>query len=347
MVNYSPDSHTLKIFSGINKVRYEIAQARCMAFIESDSRRKAARLLYSMDNRMAKAFRTEIKTGIHTNNNKLMYLQFDFVPNYDKDGEVTDYFGLCRDVTKQKYNEQQLAQKTAKAQEVENTKNSFLKNMSHEIRTPLNAVVGFAELFEHDYSHEDEEAFIQEILKNSDHLLRLINDILFLSRLDAHMITIKRQPCDFATIFERCCKQGWERYQCQGVNYIVENPYQQLVVDIDATNLGHIIEQVTANAAQNTTSGTVRTRYDYVGRRLMISVEDTGTGVSADDLKRIFERFAAGPNKGSGLGLPICKELTELMGGVVEISSELGLGTTVWITIPCQATAIKRKKFIS
>ena len=110
------------------------------------------------------------------------------------------------------------------------------------------------------------------------------------------------------------------------VNYIIENPYQQLVVDIDATNLGHIIEQVTANAAQYTQSGTVRTRYDYIGRRLMISVEDTGQGISQDILNRIYERFAAGPNKGSGLGLPICKELTEQMGGTMDISSEEGLG---------------------
>lgn len=126
----------------------------------------------------------------------------------------------------------------------------------------------------------------------------------------------------------------------------MESPYQQLVVDIDATNLGHVIEQVTANAAQYTQNGTVRARYDYIGRRLMISVEDTGQGISEDILKRIYERFAAGPNKGSGLGLPICKELVEQMGGTLEINSEEGLGTTVWITIPCQATVVKRKKFI-
>lgn len=98
----------------------------------------------------------------------------------------------------------------------------------------------------------------------------------------------------------------------------------------------HVIEQVTANAAQYTQNGTVRARYDYIGRRLMISVEDTGQGISEDILKRIYERFAAGPNKGSGLGLPICKELVEQMGGTLEINSEEGLGTTVWITIPCQ-----------
>jgi len=346
MVTYSPKSHTLIIYSGINKVQYEITQTRCMTLVDDKYRRKAMHLLNNMDNHIAKPIDTDILTSIHVHNNKLMHLRFNLIPTYDKTGKVEDYFGLCRDVTEQMYNEQELEQKTLKAQEVENTKNSFLKNMSHEIRTPLNAVVGFAELFEMKHTPDDENVFVEEILNNSDHLLRLINDILFLSRLDAHMIKIEKQPCDFTTIFEGCCQQGWERYQHDGVSYIVESPYQQLVVDIDATNLGHVIEQVIANAAQYTQNGTVRARYDYIGRRLMISVEDTGQGISQDILDRIYERFAAGPNKGSGLGLPICKELVEQMGGTLDINSEEGLGTTVWITIPCQATVVKRKKFI-
>lgn len=346
MVTYSPKSHTLIIYSGINKVQHEITQARCMTLVHDKSKRKAMHLLNNMDNLLPKSIDTDILTSIHVHDNKLMHLQFNMIPTYDKDGKLKDYFGLCRDVTEQMYNEQQLAQKTKLALEVESTKSSFLKNVSHEIRTPLNAVVGFAELFEMEHSPEDEEVFIQEILKSSDYLLQLINDILFLSRLDAHMIEIHKQSCDFATIFEGFCQQGWERYQREDVNYIVENPYQQLVVDIDATNLQHIIEQVVANAAQYTLNGTVRARYDYIGRRLMISVEDTGQGISKEILQRIYERFAAGPNKGSGLGLPICKELTEQMGGTLEINSEEGFGTIVWITIPCHATVVKRKKYI-
>lgn len=347
MVTYSPKSHTLIIYSGINKVQYEITQTRCMTLVHDKSRRKAMHLLNNMDNMVPKSIDTDLMTSIHVPNNKLMHLQFNMVPTYDKDGKLETYFGLCRNVTEQMYNEQQLAQKTKQAQEVENTKNSFLMNVSHEIRTPLYAVFGFAELLEEDhYTPEEKSVFIEEILKNSDHLLQLINDILFLSRLDANMIKIQKQPCDFATIFEGFCQQGWERYQQKDVNYIVENPYQQLLIDIDATNLQHIIEQVAANAAQYTQQGTVRARYDYIGRRLMISIEDTGQGISQEILQRIYERFAAGPNKGSGLGLPICKELTEQMGGTLEINSEEGLGTTVWITIPCQATIVKRKKYI-
>ncbi len=90
----------------------------------------------------------------------------------------------------------------------------------------------------------------------------------------------------------------------------------------------------------------MRARYDYIGRRLLISIEDTGKGIAPQMQQRIFDRFVKGTQTGAGLGLPICKELVELMGGNLEINSEEGLGTTVWITLPCRALAIKRRKYI-
>lgn len=346
MANYSPDSHTLTIFSGINEVQLALTQARCMTLIDDRSKKKAMRMLNSMDNRSSNCIDTDIRTAIRGRRGQRLHLEFHFFPVVDDKGVITEYFGLCRDVTELKATEHQLALETAKAQEVENTKNSFLKNMSYEIRTPLNAVVGFAELFEMEHASEDEGIFVQEILDNSDHLLHLINGILFLSRLDAHMIEINKQPFDFATMFEASCEEGWCKYKRGGVKFVVENPYESLVVDIDATNLGHIIHQVAANAAQYTHQGTVRARYDYIGRMLRISFDDTGDGMSADDLSRIFDRFMSGRQNGSGLGLPICKELTEQMGGTLDINSDVGLGTTVWITIPCHASEIKRKKVL-
>ena len=346
MASYSPKSHTLTILSGINKVQLELTQARCMTLVHDKDKRKTMRILNNMDNYTENPITNDILTNVRLPHGNTMHLQFHFVPTHNEAGEVVDYFGLCRDITEAMVTQQRLREETEKAKEIENTQNSFLKNMSHEIRTPLNAVVGFAELFETEHSKEDEDIFVQEILHNSDALLNLINDILFLSRIDAKMVEIKKQPCDFAAIFESYCQQGWERYKKEGVNYIIENPYEQLVVDIDTTNMGHIIEQITANAAQNTYTGTVRARYDYIGRRLMISVEDSGSGIPQKELIRIYERFRSGPNKGSGLGLPICKELTEQMGGTLEINSEVGQGTTVWITIPCQSVAIKRRKYI-
>ena len=347
MASYSPLKHALTIYSGINVVQHSLMQARCMTLIDDSSKKKAMRLFESMDNYTEQELDTDIRTNIRVKNREMMHLQLHLVPTRDRQGNITEYFGLCRDVTELKSTERQMRIQTARTQEVENAKNSFLKNVSYEIRTPLNAVVGFASLFEMDHSSEDEQIFVNEILDNSDKLLVLINNILFLSRIDAGMLEIDKKPCDFAAQFDADCEMGWEKMRKEGVKYIVENPYQKLVVNIDATNLAHIIHRVADNAARYTQQGTVRARYDYIGRTLRIAIDDTGQGIPQDKLAGIAGRFVTGSsNSSGGLGLPICKELTELMGGTFEISSEEGLGTTVWITIPCHASEIKRKRSI-
>ena len=346
MASYSPRSHILTVYSGINVVQHALMQARCMTLVADDDKKKAMRMLNSMDNLTDRDIDAEIKTTLRVHGSEQMYLHLHFIPKRDGRGNITEYTGLCRDITELKSTERQMKIQTAKAEEVEKAKNSFLKNVSYEIRTPLNAVVGFAQLFEADHSTEDEQVFVQEILANSDKLLTLINSILFLSRIDAGMVEIDKQPADFAAIFEGDCQLGWEKLQKEGVKYVVENPYEKLVVDIDANNLGHVIHRVADNAARYTDRGTVRARYDYIGRALRISIDDTGKGIPPTLLKNVFERFATGGGNSNGLGLPICKELVERMGGTFEINSEEGLGTTVWITIPCHASEIKRKKII-
>lgn len=345
MTTYSPESHTLTIYKGLNVIQLSLTQSRCMAFVDEQSKKTALRALNNMDAGTVNTIDAEIKTTIRRSGMPL-YLHMRFVPTYNEQGQVENYFGLCRDISEIKTTELLLEKESARAQKEEDLKNSFLHNMNYEIRTPLNNVVGFAELFEKSHSPEDEDIFIREIKNSSAYLLDLINDILFLSRLDAHMIEINKQPVDFAKTFEDHCKIGWESYRKNRVHYIVENHYEQLVVDIDDVNLGRIIEQVVTNAAQNTDNGTVRARYDYIGDKLMIAIEDTGCGISEESLTQIYERFASITHHGTGLGLPICKLLTEQMGGSIDVNSEEGKGTTVWITIPCTATAIDRKKEI-
>ena len=345
IAKYSPDTHTLTIFSEANVAQLTLTQSRCMTLVSDNSKKRAMRMLNSMDNLTTNNISTEI-SSILRHHGQQLFLQFCFIPTYDQQGQVDHYFGLCRDISEVRATEQLLEKETARAQEVEELKDSFLRNMSYEIRTPLNTVVGFAELFEQDHSPEDEEVFVGEIKNNAAHLLHLINDILFLSRLDAHMIEFNPQPTDFAQTFESHCQMGWANDRHEGVRYIVENHYERLVVEIDDANLGRVIEQLTANAAQHTESGVVRARYDYVGGKLMIAIDDTGSGIQPSDIKHVYERFVIGQHGGTGLGLPICKELTEQLGGSIDISSEVGKGTTVWITIPCKAHEVERKNEI-
>lgn len=341
LVNYSAATHTLTIYSEVGREQYRLTQTRALALLNENYRHTAQRIFNSMDNHTPSSISATVQTLLRSNGHPL-FLQLQFVPLVG-DGSTVEYFGICRDVSDLKHTESELEKETAKAQEVEEVKNAFLRNMSYEIRTPLNTVVGFAELFQMEHSSDDEAVFVEEIKDNSRSLLNLINNILFLSRLDAQMIEIKPQPTDFANLFEMNCNTSWENLRQPDVAYIVENPYAQLVVDIDAQNVGIILDQIIANACQHTSKGSVRARIDYIGDRLVMAVDDTGEGVPEDFLPTIFDRFATGANTGVGLGLSICYELVQRMGGNINIKSSLGKGTTVWVTLPCRASEIVRK----
>lgn len=343
IATYSPNLHIMNIYSEIGKVQYRLTQTRAIQLTDEEYKNKALRLLNNMDNLTAASINTAIKTVLRAPGGKRLFLQLSFIPTYDKEGNVKSYFGMCRDVSDIKATEADLARETVKAQEVETVKNAFLHNMSYEIRTPLNTVVGFAELFEMEHSPEDEVVFTNEIKESSSTLLKLINDILFLSRLDARMIEFKYKPTDFASIFETRCQTAVFRSQKPGVNYVYDNPYNSLIVDIDEQNLGIVIDQVVKRAVENTTSGQVRCRYDFTGEHLLIAVQDTSNGISEENLKHIFDRFTPTDEKSTGLGMSICQELVSQMGGKITVKSAVGEGTIVWISIPCASSKIDRK----
>ena len=343
LVNYRLDTHTLTVYSEIGHEKYSLTQTRALAFVDSSSEKQALRVLNKMDNRQTGSIIVDVKTCIRRRKDRLpLHLQFNFVPTI-VDGEITEYFGLIRDISEIKAVEEKLAEESVRAQEVETVKNAFLHNMSHEIRTPLNTVVGFSELFEMEHSPEDEAVFINEIKENSASLLKLINDILFLSRLDAGMITLSPQPVDFASIFAGRCSSVWDNHKQPGVEYIVQSPYNRLVVEIDEPNVSMIINKIITNAIQHTKSGSVLARYEYIADRLLVSVEDTGSGIKKENLENIFGRFVTGANNGAGLGLSICHELVQYMGGNIELTSTEGKGTTVWFSIPCKMVEMERK----
>lgn len=341
LAKYHLDTHTLTIFSEINHEKYSLTQTRALALIDASSEKQALRTLNKMDNKQPSSLRAEIKTSIRRKDGVTLHLQLNFVPTY-RDGEIVEYFGMIRDISDIKAVEEKLARESIRAQEVETVKNAFLHNMSHEIRTPLNTVVGFSELFEMDHSPEDEAVFISEIKENSASLLKLINDILFLSRLDAGMITISPQPIDFASLFAGRCSSVWDNHRQDGVDYIVQSSYKRLIIEIDEPNVSMILSKILTNAIQYTTKGYVLARYEFIADRLLVSVEDTGCGIKQEDMTNIFDRFVTGANNSAGLGLSICHELVEYMGGQIEIKSTVDKGTTVWFSIPCKMIELER-----
>jgi PAS domain S-box-containing protein len=344
LVVYSVEHHMLSFYDKRGNVRHELSQTRCMSFADDRSKKSIMRLLVKMDERQDTEINVTIYTTLRNKARLQLSVLFCLRPVKDKNGQVTEYVGLCRDFSELHYLEQQMAVENDKLQEVEYTKSSFVKNMVQEIKAPLNRVVEYVNQLSPVAPSPDEERLTQGILSDADYLLHLINNVLFLSRLEAHMVEIKQQPCNFAEVFNGHCMEGWNNFQNANTRYQIENPYDELIVSIDVEHLGHAIRQLTANAAQHTKEGTVRVRYEYIGRRLIISIDDTGEGIPSEELERLTRQTDSHTLATKGLGLAICRELVKQMNGTLEITSEANLGTTVYLTIPCLATSIKRKR---
>ena len=345
LMHYDPNTHVLEVSNDLKRAQYRLTQVRALSLIKPDMRLKARGMLNRMDNRRKGVISMTLETILRDKTGRHIFLNFNLMPITNEQGEVTHYFGMCRNETEITYTEMKLQEEQAKAQETEQLKNSFLLNMSYELRTPLNAVIGFAGLFNGEHSEEDEPVFAEEIRKNTGILLQLINDILFISRLDARIIEHNYQLCDFALLFDGWCYMGWTNIS-PNVKIIVENPYNQLMVNIDQQNLAMIIEKLCAFSSKHTQEGSIRAKYEYRHGELMITIEDTGQGLSVEALNKIFDRFVNDESvdgNGTGLDMPIVKELVEQMNGTIEVLSELSKGTSFYISIPCEMASFDKK----
>ena len=346
LVSYYPDSFTFEITNNINQTQLTMSQVRCIRLASPRFRKDVSIALNRLDHRVPKPIDLTIEIILHDQKGRPIWLMFNMIPLFNDKGKVERYFGMCRNMTDMVETERRLSVETRKAQETETLKQSFLTNMSYEIRTPLNTVVGFAELFEIDHDPADETVFVDEIKKNSNQLLELVNDILFLSRLDADMIESNVTETDFALVFDSCCLVGLNNAK-PGVKTIIQNDYEHLVVDIDIDLVNKVIQRECLIAAAFTSQGTIHCKYEYWHGELILTFEDTGAGFDENIESTIFERLEHNPkltDYGTGLDLPIIQAIVQKLGGKIEIQSEKNKGTTARITIPCKASLIERKR---
>jgi signal transduction histidine kinase len=348
LMKYDPATHELEISNEMGRAQYRLSALRAVSLMAQHERRKAKGLILRMDHGHKGQISETFETIFRDDKGRNIYMSFNIMPITDKDGNVTHYFGMFRNETEMTYTERQLQKETMKALETEQLKDTFLLNMSYELRTPLNAVIGFAELFGAEHNEEDEPIFAEEIKKNTNTLLKLINDILFLSRLDAKMIEYNYQTSDFAMLFEGWCYMGWSNMG-NNVKVVVDNPYTSLMVNIDQQNLGMVIQKLCTFTGQVTREGMVRAKYEYRHGELMITIEDTSNGMDAQKLKKAFDRFVreeGSDQEGTGLDLPIVKEIVEQMNGSIELQSEQGKGNAFFLSIPCEMVSFDKKSEI-
>ena len=346
MVNYYPKSFTLEMSDNITQSQMKLSQLRCIRLATPRFRRTVSSVLNRMDHLSPYNIQVNIETEIRDKKGRQIWLLFNLVPMLDADGKVERYFGMCRNMTDMVETENRLAVETKKAQETELLKQSFLSNMSYEIRTPLNNVVGFAGLFNTPHDEADEPAFVEQIKTNSNNMLILVNDVMLLSSLDANMVEYRKDDIDFAQIFASYCQMGWSNANPQ-IKTIIDNPYESLVVNIDLEYLGKVIEKLCWLSALTLKEGYAKARYEYRRGELLITIEDTGDGIPEEGMAHIFDRFVHNIDNhllGTGLDLPIVQAIVRQMGGTIEIESKLHQGTTAWVSIPCEAKNIERRR---
>ena len=246
--------------------------------------------------------------------------------------------GLLLNIQAIKDREQELEEVRLLAEKAE-LKQSFLANMSHEIRTPLNAIVGFSNILALDdgVSPEERLEYIGSINKNSDLLLKLINDILELSRIESGYMSFEYEKC-FVSELVDSIYMTHQMLISEQLEFIKELDAVQVEVMVDKGRLTQVITNFLNNASKFTKTGYIKLGYRYLSEsdRVAIYVEDTGRGIELSEQKMIFSRFYKQDefSQGAGLGLSICQVIVEKLRGKIELWSEPGKGSRFTVVLP-------------
>jgi PAS domain S-box-containing protein len=330
---------------GIGKTRWEIS-------LDVDEEPdKWARHREQMDRRLP--FRDFVHR-IRTADGEEHYVAASGMPVFDDNGMFRGYRGSARIITDTIRQEERLKEAKAFAEAASATKSTFLANMSHELRTPLNAIIGFSEIMDRQMfgrlgvpRYQD---YIRDIRDSAQHLLRLIEDILDLSKAEAGKMDLDETDVDLGASIRSACLMLRERALGKGVALQEEVMPDLPSLRGDRRRIRQILLNLVANAVKFTPRGgrVTVSAAAAPGGGLILRVADTGIGIAAEDIARVFEPFVqiGRPKElsgeGTGLGLPLCKELVELHGGTIALTSEPGIGTVVSASFPADRTAAKR-----
>jgi two-component system sensor histidine kinase EvgS len=275
------------------------------------------------------------------------------VPFYRADGQLQGLLGGWIDITERKRLEAQLKEAQRRAESANQAKTLFLSNMSHDIRTPMAAIISLLELErEQALRRGDEPAQGLEVARQAaSELVALIGESLDLAKIEAGSVQLSLIPMPLRPFFEQTCELFQPQALAMGTQLTLDFEQQaEGVYNLDPLRVRQVLQNLIGNALKFTTAGFVSVRASVIAQdadqsRLLICVEDDGIGMTAEQQNGLFQRFAQaeGGNQsllgGSGLGLSICKQLVELMGGDIRLASQPGQGTQVSVELPLTRSA--------
>ena len=275
------------------------------------------------------------------------YVEVLKAPILNREGKPAGIQGLFWDVTERFLAEQQLKVAKELAEKASRAKSDFLANVSHEIRTPMNAIIGISELLLDSLRDRQSREYLGMILQSAESLLSLINDLLDFSKIEAGKLELDLQAFNLRESLSDTLRTLALRAQSKGLELLLEfdSALPERVV-ADLGRLRQVLINLVANSIKFTHAGEVVVRFSSVARDeqsvlLEVEVIDTGIGIPAEKLAKVFrefeqsERTTAREYGGTGLGLPIAARLVELMGGRLEVESEVGRGSRFYFRLRC------------
>ena len=237
----------------------------------------------------------------------------------------------------------------AVAEKANRAKSDFLSGMSHELRTPLNAVLGFAQLLASDKPPPSaaQQRSLDQILKGGWYLLQLINEILDLAMIESGKVTMSQESMGLSEVLRDCQALIGPQAEKRGIRLFFASLSEPFFVHADRTRVKQVMINLLSNAIKYNRHGGKVTVECAAGRAGMvrISVTDTGTGLSSEQMEQLFQPFNRlgqedGAEEGTGIGLVVTKQLTELMGGAIGVESEVGVGTIFWIELTASSEPV-------
>ena len=264
------------------------------------------------------------------------------VKKYAPQDRIIEIISINYDITELKRTEEMLVKARDKAEASDRLKSAFLANMSHEIRTPLNAIVGFSSLLTSTENAAEKELYNSLIGHNNKLLLNLINDVIDLSKIESGYLELRPDWVNLTELLDESVAE-YAHQVPSGVELLTNYPAHDSLVELDRLRIKQILSNFLSNALKNTATGHVEIFYEVDHQSVRIGVKDTGRGIPQNMLEKIFERFEKLDSfaQGAGLGLPICKLIVEKMNGRILVDSQLGIGTTFIIELPCRSMLVE------